>query len=129
MIPQGSQLVNLTHFANLTNSINAANSCEELQVLVTEAFASLSSIEAGMKAELAALTPILALLSPPSANLGAIVTWISSFVSEFMTPMVKPTITYAAQLAQLAAQIAALTSAIESMSVKFPSCSIAIPSI
>ena len=125
MEAQGSQIVNLSYFTNLTASINGASSCAELQALVTQAFSSLAAQEAAIKAELAALQPILALLSPPT--LGSIITWVTSFISLVLTPMIKPTITYAAQLTALAAQISALIAAISAAQAKFPSCSISIP--
>ena len=129
MIPQGSQLLNTTQIANLTNAVNSASSCAELQELVTQAFASLRAIKQGINSELAAISPMLALLSPPSASPTAIVTWLSSFINNFLTPQMKPSITYAAQLTALAAQITSLTSAINTASSKFPSCSISIPTI
>src|SRR5471032_1008985 len=129
MNPQGSQLVNAAYFHNLTNSIQAAQSCTQLQDLVTEAFASLGALKAGINAELASLQPLLALLAIPSANPAAIVTWISNFISAYLTPMVKPTITYAAQLAELTALIASLASAISDAEKRFSSCSISIPAV
>lgn len=129
MIIQGSQVVNTQYMQNLTESINAAGSCAEIQALVTEAFASISAIKAGIALELESLAPILALLSVPSANPAAIVTWITSFITGFLTPAYKPTITYAAELAALAAQVSSLISAISLASGKFPSCSIGIPAV
>ncbi|MRW88875.1 hypothetical protein GJ699_02635 [Duganella sp. FT80W] len=124
MVPQGSALLNLDHFTNLTKSINAVASCDELRVLAADALASIAAVEAGIQAELAAIAPILALLQPPGANLGAIVTWLTNYISHVLTPLVKPNITFAAQLTQIAAQIAELTAAIQSASVRFPNCSI-----
>ena len=129
MTPQGSQLLNTTQIANLTTSVNSASSCAELQELVTQAFASLGAIKEGINSELATLTPMLALLSPPSASPSTIVTWLTSFINDFLTPQMKPSITYAAQLTELATQITSLTSAINTASSKFPGCSISIPTI
>lgn len=129
MPAQGSQLVNTDYITNLTNSINAAGSCAELQVLVNQAFSSLGSIKAGINAELASLAPILALLTLPSASPGAIVSWLTGFVTNVLTPQLKPTITYAAQLTALGAQIASLTAAINTAMARIPSCSISIPAI
>lgn len=127
MIPQGSTLINIDHFANMTAAVNACESCEQLQGIAGDAFASLDAVKAGIQSELAALAPILALLSPPSASPAAIVTWLTSFITTTLTPMVKPTITYAAQLAAMLDQIATLTAAIGTASAKFPSCSVEIP--
>lgn len=128
MIPQGSTLINTETFTSITESVNSANSCAELQAIVSSAMASVNVVKDNISSELAKLTPILAITTPPGANLGAIVTWITDFISTTVTPMVKPTITYADQLTATAAQIASLTAAINAASAKFPSCSITIPS-
>ena len=109
MVPQGSTLINTDHFVNVIDSVNACETCAQLQGVVDDAFASLNAVKAGVQSELAKLMPALSLLSPPSANLGAIVTWITSFVSTTLTPLVKPTITYAAQLNAMLAQIDQVT--------------------
>ena len=127
MIPQGSTLINTDHFVNLTASVNACESCAQLQSLTNDAFASMNAIKAGIQTELAALAPILALLSPPSASPGAIVSWITGFISGTLTPMVKPTITYAAQLSATLTQIANVTAAIEAAAARLTSCSIVVP--
>ena len=129
MNPQGSQLLNTSYFSNLTSSINSAQSCAHLQDLVAEAADSLSAMKSGITAELAALQPLLALLTPPSVNPAAIVTWIENLISGYLTPMARPTITYAAQLAEMEQQIASLTAAISSMSGQFPSCSVSMPGL
>lgn len=128
MIPQGSMLINTAQFDNITHSVNQAGSCAELQAVVSSAMASINVVKANIQLELDKLTPILALLSPPGASPTAIVTWITGFITATLTPMTKPTITYAAQLTALAAQIATLTSAINAAAAKFPTCSITVPS-
>ena|ERR1700739_599951 len=126
-IPQGSTVFNTQYFTNLTNSVNSAGSCSELQALVNEAFVSINALESGINAQISALAPMLALLTPPSANLGAIVTYLTSFIDNFLTPALKPTINLPTQLTELTAEIASLTAAINTASAKFPSCSITIP--
>jgi hypothetical protein len=128
MIPQGSTLINTDHFANIIASINGAQTCDELQGFVTSAMASVNTVKANITAELDKLTPILALASPPGASPGAIVSWITDFISLTLTPMIKPTITYAAQLTETLTQIAGVVSAIEAAAERIPSCSITIPS-
>lgn len=128
MNPQGSSIINLDTYASLTDSINASGSCAELQELVNTAFAELDAVKAGIMSELAALTPMLALLTAPSANPAAIVTWITNFITSIVTPLVKPTITFEAQLAAALAQLAEISASISIAAGKFPSCSISIPS-
>jgi len=129
MIPQGSVTLNTTYFSNLTNSINGAQSCAELQALVTEAFASVGSVKSAITSELATVEPMLALLTINPADLPSVITFIQTLVTAYLTPILKPAVTYAAQLTALAAQITALMAAITSAEARFTSCSISIPSI
>lgn len=128
MIPQGSTLINTDSFTNIIESINSAQACDELQEIVNSAMASVNVVKENIESELAKLAPILAITTPPGANPAAIVTWITDFISTTLTPMVKPTITYADQLTATLAQIASLTTAIEDAAERFTSCSITIPS-
>jgi hypothetical protein len=128
MVPQGSTLINTDHFVNMTASINACDTCAQLQSVVNDSFASLNSAKAAIQAELAKLMPALSLLTLPSADPGAILSWLTNFVSFTLTPMLKPTITYGAQLTAMLAQIAQVTAAIEAAAARLTSCSITIPS-
>lgn len=128
-IPQGSEIFNTQYFASLIGRVNAAYSCAELQAIVTECMGSIQGVESAIGAQLAAINPILSLLTPPGANPTAIVTWLTTFITAYLTPYVKPTVTLAAQLVQLTAQIAALTAAITSAQSRFANCTISIPPI
>lgn len=128
-IPQGSTVFNTTYFTSLTNRINSASSCSELQAIVTNEFASIQGVKTAINLQVAALQPILALLSPPGANLSALATWIQNFITGFLTPYVKPYTDMATQLTQLATQITALTTAIQSAQARFTGCSVTIPPI
>lgn len=129
MQPQGSSVIDTAYFTNLTGQIHATNSCSELQALVAQAFASIQAGQSAIQAELASLAPILALLEPPSANPGAIVSWITNLISGVLTPMTKPSITYAAQLAAQAGQIASVLSAIEAAASRIGSCTVTPPTL
>jgi hypothetical protein len=129
MNPQGSTALNSEFFTDLIAQINAIDLCADLQVVVNEAFASLSAVKAAIEAEIASLDPILALLTAPGANLGAIVTWIEGLITHVLTPYTIPIATYTAQLAQLASQIAAVIAAVEAAAARIVNCTITIPSI
>ena len=126
MNSQGIALVNVQHFKNLTASMKGAESCEELQKLVTEAMQSIAAVEKALVDELARINEILALLTPPGANLTAIVTWITKLITNFIGPMTKPSITMAAQIAEILSAINELKSAISDIQLNFPSCSISV---
>jgi hypothetical protein len=127
VVPQGSVILNTAYFASLTEAINAAGSCAELQVLASQAIASLNANQSAINAQIALLAPMLALLTAPSASPTAIVTYLETLISAYLTPMLKPAVTYATQLTDLTAQIATMTAAITSKAGAFPSCSITIP--
>lgn len=129
MNPQATQLVNPAHFSNLTKSFNGAQSCEQLQSLVSDAFESLAAVKSEINAELAKLQPLLELLHIPGANLTEIVTWIKNFVEGYLTAMLGPVTTYTAQLAQFELQLAALGLAVEQAASRFPSCSVSVPAL
>lgn len=129
MNPQGSQPVNTSYFQSLTDQVNGAASCADLQTLTNDAYASINTMIASIEAQLALLAPVLSLLSGPSANLGAIVTWINSFIASFLTPLTKPCTTYTAQLAELVAQMSALATAIAAKASSFEQCVVAVPPV
>lgn len=125
MNPQGSQIVNVEYFTSLTQQVNSASSCAELQALVTKAINSINATTAAITAQLALLAPMVALLSPP-ANPTAAVTWISNFITSYLTPQLASYTAYAAQQTALTAQIATLTAAINSKASEFTGCTISI---
>jgi hypothetical protein len=129
MNPQGSQILNIDQIDNLIAQINAAPSCEELQVSVTACLTSLGSIKAIILAQIEAKALFLDLLTPPTANLTKIVTWITDFITAFIGPEVAAYYTYAAQLALLLEKIVELETAISNAQSRFDSCSIVIPVI
>lgn len=123
----GTSPINAAYFNNLTAQVNAATSCAELQAIATKAITSANAALASASAQLATITPMLALLTAPTASLGSIVTWITSLISEYLTPQLIPATTLAAQVAQMTVAIAELTAAITSAAGKFESCTITIP--
>lgn len=119
--------INTEYYQNLTARINGVNSCAALQDVASEALTALAQQQQVITEQIAAIQPILSLLSPPSANLGNIVTWITNFISKFLTPQIQPYYTYQAQLVALSAQLAQVTDAINSAKLKFPNCTITTP--
>lgn len=105
-------LINTSYFSNLIPSINAAATEAELQALVNKYAADLSQLEGTLTSQLAFMAPLLAVLTPPSASLGSLVTWATSIIA-VMEQMYKPQLVMVAQLAALPAEIATLTAAVE----------------
>jgi hypothetical protein len=126
MNPQGSQIIDTTYFTASTAAVNAASTCAELQLIATEALTSLKALEAGVQAQLALLAPMLALLTAPT-NPGAVITWIQTFITSYLTPQLVAYTTYTAKLAALVTQMANLTAAITAKAGSIPGCSITLP--
>jgi hypothetical protein len=127
MQPQGTSVLNAAYFTALTAEINNLQTCAELQALATTVMASIQAEKNAIEAQLAALAPILALLTVPGANLSAIVSWISNFITSVLTPIYLPYINYATQLAQLTAAVATLATAIENAAANITSCTVTVP--
>jgi hypothetical protein len=118
--------INAAYFAALTAQVNASNSCAELQAVTTSALESILATQTAATAQLATITPMLALLMPPTTPT-EVITYIQTFITAYLTPQLVPAVTLAAQLAATIAAIAALTAAIESKAAQFASCTITIP--
>lgn len=127
MIPQGTAPINIDFFKGIQDRINGCSSCDQLNGVVGEAYASVEANIDAINAQLALIQPILALLNPPSANLTQIVTWITNYITAVLTPMVAPYAIYPVALAEIAAQMAELPDIILNKSLQFPSCSVPIP--
>jgi hypothetical protein len=125
MQPQGTAATDTDYFTALTARINAINGCAELQAVVNEVMASVQAEKNAIEAQLEALAPILALLSPPSID--TIVSWAENLITAVLTPMYRPATTYATQLVQLATAVAGLATAIENAAARLESCTISVP--
>jgi len=124
----GLPVLNAAYYTSLTQQINGASSCAQLQNLVSEAMLAVINTQSSLTDQLAIYEPMLALLTPPTTPT-AVITYIQTLITAYLTPQLAPAITMAAQLAATIAEIAALTAAIESAASKFPSCSITLPTI
>lgn len=126
MNPQGSSIVDNDYFDRLIAQVNKVDACQELQALVDRLLPSLEGQTTAIASELAALTPVLALLSANPANLPGVITFLTDFISLVLTPQLKPTITYASQLTLTATKIAELTVAITEAAGRIEGCSVTI---
>lgn len=120
-------VINADYFTSLTGQVNQCTSCAQLQSTVSAAMPAINDAQAAATAQLAKITPMLALLTAPSADPSAIVTYLSTLISSYLTPQLAPSVTLAAQLTAQTAAITALTAAITSKASQFPSCSVTIP--
>jgi hypothetical protein len=129
MIPQGSLPLNTAYFESLRNRIDSCSSCEELQDVVAEVMPSIQAFKDGLDAQMEKLAPMLALASVPDPNPAAIVSWITSLITNLIQPMIIPYTTSVTQLALLVTEVTTLTTAITEAQARFPSCSVSVPPI
>lgn len=119
--------VNIEYFQGLQRSIEGCATCEQLQEVTAEAFASVTSTMESMTAELERLQPLLALLEPPTTDPSKIVTWITDFINGYLRAQFGPALTIPVQLAAITAQMAELPAVIAAKAAQFESCSVPIP--
>jgi hypothetical protein len=127
MIPQGAAVVNTQYFTNMTDRVNGAGSCAQLQAITTELLLSLKAETDAIAAQLALLGPLAALLDPPTSP-SDVIDWITSLINNVLKPLYAPFANYELQVAARTTAIAALIAAITSKASSFPSCDITFPS-
>lgn len=128
MQAQGQLPFNKAYFDALSARVNRTTDCSELQDLIAEAFASIQAQSDAITSQLAAITPLLALLNVPN-SLGSLISWVGNFITSFLKPYLKPQITYALQLAELAAAIAELKAAIQQAAGNIKFCTVTVPAV
>lgn len=124
-LPSCFSLLNDGYFTSLVNQIGEIESEAELQNLANEVMADISLLMSTLSSQLSFLAPIEALLTPPGASLGAIVSWITSLIG-VLTAMYKPYAIMTEQLAQIAVEVATITAALEAAASRI-GVSITIP--
>lgn len=128
-LPSCFALLNLGTFENLVSQIGEMQTEAELQALANQIMAQISLLESTITSQLAFLGPWEVLLTAPSANLGAIVTYINNLITA-LTQTLKPYIILAEQLAALPAEVAAITAALEAAASRLNiTITIPVPSI
>jgi hypothetical protein len=119
--------LNTDYFTQLTAQINQCATCAELQALATAALEDLNAQLAVITGAAAAFEALQALLTAPEENLSAIVTWISTLITQYLGPQLAAYAKLAAQVVALTAEIAALTAAITAAAARLENCTIVIP--
>ena len=129
MVPEETEVVNVQYFQALVARAETIVTQSALQELVDEAFGTLNEVFGAIGAEVAALTPIVALLSPPTSP-SAVVGWVGNFIALQLQPQLYPVVTsYVAQVAALTTQVGALTQAIEKQAEAIAGCVVTIPTL
>lgn len=121
-------MIDPAFFADARRRIDAVTTCEDLADAALS-LQAVAEVQAEINKRLAELQPMLALLTPPGANLTKLATWVSDFIGAVLTPYLRPIEVYTVQLAQLASEAAALAAAIEAKRNSLGNCSINLPSV
>lgn len=127
MAAQGSDIIDLEYFRNIRKAIDGVDTCAQLRELAEEITKAIADAQAAINAELAKLAPVLELLQLPGANLGQIVSYLQKLVDGLITPIIKPTIVYAQQLAAMLSELSAIASSIDAAAQRIGNCSISFP--
>ena len=106
-------------YTNATATVNAAQSCGELQKITNELFATLTPLQSQLTSQLALLNTLT--VSP--TNLAGCINWIQSYIAVVTGPIAKVT----TQIAELTSAIASLTSAITNKASQLNCSGITIP--
>lgn len=117
--------INPAYFADLTEKVNNAQTCAELQAASAQIMDALNAQVSVIEAQITALGPLAALLSAPTSPTAA-VTWITNFISAQIAPQYAAVAKYTAQVTQLATEISNLTGAIEAAASRIGNCSVSI---
>lgn len=129
-LPSCFGLINQSIFDNFTAQMNAADSGSELQEMLNTLYNDLSVLESTIQSQLQYLANIESLLVPPSVDLSAIVTWVTSFINDFLQPIIGPAAKMAAQLLAIEAQLVQINAVAEQIAAtKFPGFNLFIPVI
>lgn len=128
-LPSCWPVLNLDTFTNIKAQIEAAGKSEsqaDIQAAIDDAFAQINGVQAAVTSQLAALNPILGLLSAP-VDPTAAVTWIATFINDFLGPYILPIAKYEAQAAALAVEVAAVVETINAVQALRPEIVITVP--
>ena len=129
MQPQGTAPVNIEYYTKKIESFQEMTDCAQLQNALDQVSESLQAELDAISQQLSALAPIISLASLNFTNIDQVITFLTSFKTVILGPLVLPAVTYAAQITAMAAQITALLDAAQAAADGIPSCTITIPTI
>ena len=123
MAEDASSIINTEYFTNLKAQIASISVCSELQEFSDEIMAEIQEQIDGINDQLSSILPIHALLSVPT-DLGSVISWVQNMITDVITPLYKPYLSYIAQLEAMVTQVTELVSALEAAASSITSCSI-----
>jgi hypothetical protein len=129
MQPQGTGVINVAYYNNAVARFGEINSCEQLTLVIEEVRAAIQAELDGIAAQLEALAPIVSLAEMNLTNLSSVIDFLTGFVDLVLGPLIKPYLTYTAQLAAMSAQIAAVLAAMQDAIDRLGDCDCSVPTI
>ena len=126
MNPQGSGIINTSQYESMTKRIESVNSCEQLQQVGADIMASLNAETAAITAQYTKALALAGLLTAPTTP-SEVIEWIQGLITNLITPLAKPAITYPTQIAARTVAITDLVDAINKKASEFQECSITLP--
>lgn len=126
MNPQGSGIINTSQYESMTKRIESVNSCEQLQQVGADIMASLNAETAAITAQYTKALALAGLLTAPTTP-SEVIEWIQGLITNLITPLAKPAITYPTQIVARTVAITDLIAAINKKASEFQECSITLP--
>jgi len=118
--------INTGWFDAVQGQVNAVTTPQALQDVVDQAYNSVALLNSTLTGQIANVSVIAGLLTPP-VSLPGVIAWITSAIEVF-TQMYAPYAKMETQLTDIAAQMATITALVESVAAsKFPTATITIP--
>lgn len=131
MLPQGFSILNISHFNSVKKRVDGVGSCDDLQALINEVMATVQAEANAITAQMAALAPILALLSINPTDLKSVVKFLQGLITAILLPLVKPYLNYVIQVPAMGLQITALLAEFQAAIDRIKSlgidCNVSIP--
>lgn len=127
-IPTGDP-VNMAYFDSVMARIESCGSCADIQAALDDATGIVQAQLDSLADRMAMLQPYLALLSPPGADPGAIVSFLTDMITAQIKPMVEPLTIIPLQIAAYAQLPAKFAAAADAAKARLPSCEITPPTV
>lgn len=115
---------NPEYLSNLKDQIDGVQGCQELQRIADDVLAMYQAEKAAIEAQIAALQPLLALLTLNLIDLPSVIKFLKDFVDNFLTPYLTPHVTLLRQLAEQIIQVQEVIAALQAASERITDCSI-----
>lgn len=116
--------INTAFFDSITAQAERCDTCAEVQRLAAQALPQLQTVLDDIAEAEAILAAGQALLSLSPADLPGVISFLSTFKTSVLTPMLAPYATLVTQAAETATAVAGVVAAVESAAARIPGCTL-----